>query len=150
MKYIWFVFMLVPFVLNAQVELGKVDWLRDMESAVEESKKSDKDILVLFQEVPGCATCQRFGEQVLSDKNVVAVIEQHFIPLAIYNNKKGDDYDVLTFYNESTWNNPVMRIVNAEQENVHTRLAGQYSLAEVKDYLRFYFEEKEASIPVGL
>ncbi len=35
------------------VELGQVDWNRDWEAAKSESAKSEKPILVLFQEVPG-------------------------------------------------------------------------------------------------
>jgi len=35
------------------VELGKVDWGRDLDEAVAKSKKSNKPIALLFQEVPG-------------------------------------------------------------------------------------------------
>jgi hypothetical protein len=35
------------------VELGDVQWLRKLDTAVENSKKEDKPIAILFQEVPG-------------------------------------------------------------------------------------------------
>lgn len=35
------------------VELGNIDWLRDLDTAVDDSKKKDKPIAILFQEVPG-------------------------------------------------------------------------------------------------
>ncbi len=35
------------------VELGKVAWGRDLDEAVAKSKKYDKPIALLFQEVPG-------------------------------------------------------------------------------------------------
>ncbi len=35
------------------VELGDVNWLRDLDSAVSSSKEKDKPIAILFQEVPG-------------------------------------------------------------------------------------------------
>ena len=35
------------------VELGKVAWGRDLDEAVAKSKKSNKPIALLFQEVPG-------------------------------------------------------------------------------------------------
>ncbi len=35
------------------VELGEVHWLRGFEKALEKAKRSDKPLLVLFQEVPG-------------------------------------------------------------------------------------------------
>ena len=44
-------------VLQAQQELGDVKWLRDYDTAVQEAEKSNKLIFILFQEVPGCATC---------------------------------------------------------------------------------------------
>jgi hypothetical protein len=44
-------------MLQAQQELGDVKWLRDYDTAVQEAEKSNKLIFILFQEVPGCATC---------------------------------------------------------------------------------------------
>ncbi len=38
---------------NSPVEIGLVNWNRDLEKAKIESAKSKKPILVLFQEVPG-------------------------------------------------------------------------------------------------
>ena len=35
------------------VELGRVLWERDYDKAVARAKKSDRDLFVLFQEVPG-------------------------------------------------------------------------------------------------
>ena len=35
------------------VELGDVQWLRDLDTAVASSKKQNKPIAILFQEVPG-------------------------------------------------------------------------------------------------
>ena len=35
------------------VELGAVNWLRDLDTAVAISKRDDKPIALLFQEVPG-------------------------------------------------------------------------------------------------
>lgn len=116
------------------VELGQVNWLRDMEAAKAQSEKSGKPIFILFQEVPGCMTCQRFGSQVMSDKRIVESIESLFIPLCIYNNTGGKDRETLSSYNEPTWNNPVMRIVS-EDGNTIDRLAGQYSVEAVSKFL---------------
>ena len=35
------------------IELGEVHWLRGFDAALEKAKRSDKPVLVLFQEVPG-------------------------------------------------------------------------------------------------
>ncbi|MEM6771350.1 MAG: VPGUxxT family thioredoxin-like (seleno)protein, type 2 [Bacteroidota bacterium] len=109
------------------VELGKVSWLRDYDTALQESRKTGKPILILFQEVPGCSTCQRYGNFALSHPLLVDGIENEFVPLAIFNNKGGADRQVLERYNEPTWNNPVVRIVNANGDDIIQRVAGDYT-----------------------
>lgn len=108
-------------------ELGKVQWLRSMADAQAKARKEGKSILILFQEVPGCATCQRYGNVTLSHPLIVEAIETLFVPLAIYNNKQGDDAKTLQFFNEPAWNNPVVRIVNADKNDLMPRLSGDYS-----------------------
>ncbi|MEM6279335.1 MAG: hypothetical protein AAF733_07660 [Verrucomicrobiota bacterium] len=38
---------------SAEIEIGKVEWGRDLNAALAESEKSGKPVLLLFQEVPG-------------------------------------------------------------------------------------------------
>nr|MCH9660623.1 thioredoxin family protein [Bacteroidota bacterium] len=108
-------------------ELGKISWYRDYDSALQLSKKEGKPILILFQEVPGCATCRNYGHNVLSHPLMTEAIENEFIPLAIFNNKGGKDLKVLKKYKEPTWNNPVVRIVNDKGDNIVKRVAKDYS-----------------------
>jgi hypothetical protein len=109
------------------VELGDVHWLRDLAKAQVQSKQTGKPILILFQEIPGCSTCQRYGSQVMKHPLIVEAIETDFIPLAIHNNKGGEDGRVLKLFNEPAWNNPVVRIVDANLKDVTERLDGDYS-----------------------
>jgi len=127
---------------NQDEELGKVSWYRDYDIAIKASKKQNKPLLILFQEVPGCATCRNYGHNVLSHPLMTEAIENEFIPLAIFNNKGGKDREILKKYNEPTWNNPVVRIVNNEGDNIVKRVAGNYSarglytamIAAIKNY----------------
>jgi hypothetical protein len=112
---------------NTPVELGKVKWLRSMDEAIAMSRKECKPILILFQEIPGCQTCRQYGNEVLSHPLIVEAIETHFIPLAIYNNKGGDDAEILKKFNEPAWNNPVVRIVDDKGKDLIARLSGNYS-----------------------
>ena len=112
---------------NQDEELGKVSWYRSFDSAVTLSKKENKPILILFQEVPGCATCRNYGHNVLSNPLMTEAIENEFIPLAIFNNKGGNDAKILKKYNEPSWNNPVVRIVNGDGDNLVPRVASDYS-----------------------
>lgn len=108
-------------------ELGKVSWYRDFDTAIALSKKENKPVLILFQEVPGCATCRNYGHNVLSNPLMTDAIQNEFIPLAIFNNKGGNDKKILQKYKEPSWNNPVVRIVNSNGDNLVPRVASDYS-----------------------
>lgn len=137
--------LLLSFYLSAQlsftvpkdnpVELGKVNWLRNYDEALTKSKEKGLPVFILFQEVPGCATCTSYGNGVLSHPFIVEAIETHFIPLVIYNNKGGNDARILKQYKEPSWNNPVARIVDEEGENLVNRLSGNYSKSGIVDLI---------------
>lgn len=112
---------------NQDEELGNVAWFRDYDTALEQSQKQNKPVLILFQEVPGCATCRNYGHNVLSNLLMTHAIENEFIPLAIFNNKKGKDLKILQKFKEPTWNNPVVRIIDANESNLVPRVASDYS-----------------------
>lgn len=112
---------------NQSEELGTVSWYRDYNTALTLSKEQNKPVLILFQEVPGCMTCRNYGHNVLSNPLMVDAIENLFIPLAIYNNKKGADAKVLRKFSEPAWNNPVVRIIDGEETNLVKRVSGNYS-----------------------
>ena len=69
-----------------------------------------------------------YGTQVLSDPLVVDAIESLFVPACVYNNTKGDaDARVLKSFGEPTWNNPVVRFVDAKGKDIRPRLANDWS-----------------------
>jgi len=108
-------------------ELGKVKWLRKYNEAIALGNQKDKPVLILFQEVPGCSTCRNYGNNALSHPLIVEAIETLFVPLAIYNNKGGEDRKILESFGEPTWNNPVVRIINTDRRELTPRLGGDYS-----------------------
>ncbi|MBK9630139.1 MAG: thioredoxin family protein [Saprospiraceae bacterium] len=112
---------------NQAIELGKVHWIRSIQTAQRHAKSSGKPILILFQEVPGCLTCQNYGSEVLSHPLMVEAIESYFVPLAIFNNKGGSDREVLEIFKEPSWNNPVVRIVSHDLTEWTNRLSSNYS-----------------------
>lgn len=132
---------------NTPKELGEVTWLRDIDQATKEAKASQKPIFLLFQEVPGCATCQNYGEEVLSHPLIVEAIETHFVPLAIYNNKGGKDRAVLNYFNEPSWNNPVVRIINHKKQNLIDRISGNYSPLGVVEAMTRILKKQKTEIP---
>lgn len=111
----------------AHKELGAVRWRRDFDAALAESKKTGKPVLILFDEVPGCQTCVSFGETVLSHPLIVEAAEELFVPVAVFNNIEGADRAVLKSFKEREWNNPVVRIVDAQRKELTPRVDGDYS-----------------------
>lgn len=93
-------------------ELGKVHWLRNYDLALSTAREKNLPIFILFQEVPGCANCTTYGNEVMSHPLIVEAIESNFVPLCIYNNKEGHDKKILDQFNEVAWNNPVVRITH--------------------------------------
>ncbi len=108
-------------------ELGLIRWNRGLETAVAKAAAGNKPLLMLFQEVPGCATCVGYGNQVLSHPLIVEAVEDLFVPLAVYNNIDGDDRKTLRAFNEPSWNNPVVRILSSGRKELAPRLDGDYT-----------------------
>ena len=87
MKNIPLVGLLLTFALTIQLnasngnpeELGKVNWLRNIEEGIAQSATSKKPVFLLFQEVPGCSTCRNYGQNVLSHPLIVEAIESLFV-----------------------------------------------------------------------
>ena len=102
-------------------ELGAVDWMRDYDAAMQTAAKSEKPVLILFQEVPGCQGCVSYGETTLSEPLIVDAIEHNFIPVAIFNNKPGRDAEILKHFKEPAWNFQVMRFLDDSGKDIIPR-----------------------------
>lgn len=118
------------------VELGNVHWQRDLEAGRAAAKASGKPLLILFQEVPGCGNCTRYGSVTLRHPLIVEAIETFFVPVCIYNNQGGADAAALQLFGEPSWNNPVVRIVHADNQDLVPRLANFGSSAQLVAGLR--------------
>ena len=129
-------------------ELGHVDWDRSYSSAIKTAKANKKPVFILFQEVPGCSTCRNYGNNLLTHPHIVEAIETYFTPLAIYNNKGGDDAEILRKFSEPSWNNPVARIIDANTEqDIVSRLNGRYDMESLVSFLSNGIIESGAFIP---
>ncbi len=136
--------------INEHEELGNVNWERDFEKGIATSKEMDKPVFLLFQEVPGCSTCRNYGKDVLSNPQIVEAIETLFVPVAVFNNKRGKDAEVLKYYKEPSWNNPVVRIVNSKKKNIIKRVAGNYSKLGIVHAMVFALQAENKAVPTYL
>ena len=103
------------------IETGTVRWGRDLDEALATAAATGRPVFALFQEVPGCAGCQQFGAEVLSDPLVVEAIEELFVPLLIHNNAGGRDAEVLARYEEPAWNFQVVRFLDGRGDDLIPR-----------------------------
>lgn len=117
-------------------ELGKVQWLRDLDAGKAQSEKSGKPILLLFQEVPGCSNCTRYGNTTLSHPLIVEAIETYFVPVCIFNNQGGKDAEALKLFGEPAWNNPVVRIVRTDYQDIVLRMPNFKSSLQLVNGMR--------------
>lgn len=134
--------------LNQEEELGLISWYRNYKEAIQASKTNHKPILILFQEVPGCSTCKKYGNNIIGHPLFAEVIEEYFVPLLIQNNKQGDDKAILNKFNEKAWNNPVIRIIDSNEKNLTKRIAGIYTPKGIHDRLIYFFKEQNIKPPL--
>ena len=135
---------------NNPIELGKVKWIRNYDEALNKAETLDKPIFILFQEVPGCGNCTKYGQEILSHPLIVEAIEDEYIPLAIYNNKEGHDREVLDHFGEPTWNNPVVRIVNQEGAQIAPRIADFRSTSALLNAMTSALKKAKKETPLYL
>lgn len=131
-------------------ELGQVHWLRDLDAGQAEAQKTGKPILILFQEVPGCSNCTRYGHSTLSHPLIVEAIETYFVPVCIFNNKGGKDAEALKKFGEPAWNNPVVRIVRADYQDIVLRMPNFNSSHSLVNGMRRALDLTGVRVPVYL
>jgi len=106
---------------NAVPELGSVTWERDFDQALQRAATTKRPVFLLFQEIPGCDTCTGFGKNVLSHPLLKEAIENEFVPIVVRNNVTGTEQQIRERYQEPSWNNPVVRFVDAKGVDILPR-----------------------------
>lgn len=106
---------------KAVPELGTVTWGRDFDQALQRAATTKRPVFLLFQEIPGCDTCTGFGKNVLSHPLLKDAIENQFVPIVVRNNVKGTEEKIRERYSEPSWNNPVVRFVDAKGVDILPR-----------------------------
>lgn len=118
------IFLILPHGAEAMdnpIEVGSVNWGRDLDQALTLSGETGRPVLVLFQEVPGCSGCQDFGGTVLTNPRMVEAIENEFYPVLVYNNRGGEDRRLLKRFNEPAWNYQVIRFLDSKGHDIIPR-----------------------------
>jgi hypothetical protein len=131
------------------VELGVVQWNRDWSEALERSTDTGKPLLVLFQEIPGCETCQNFGNGPLSLPLMVEAIEDLFVPVLVYNNRPEDE-EILKSFGEPAWNNPVVRFLDDKRQDLIERQDGVWQTPDLAARMALALKAAGRQVPTYL
>ncbi len=115
------------------IEVGSVNWGRDLNQALQTSGETGRPVLVLFQEVPGCSGCQEFGRTVLTHPQIVEAIETEFLPVLVYNNRWGEDRRILDRFGEPAWNFQVVRFLDAQGNDIIPRKDRVWTVGELAE-----------------
>jgi hypothetical protein len=73
--------------------------------------------------------------------------EQLFVPVAVFNNITGDDERVLNSFKEPSWNNPVVRIIDAKRKELAPRLADDYTVGGLAQAMMKALKQAGKSAP---
>ncbi|MFK7927073.1 MAG: hypothetical protein AB8H79_02710, partial [Myxococcota bacterium] len=91
-------------------------------------KEAGKPAAQPFTEGPGCRTADGFADGALEGPPCAAATEDLFVPVVIYNNTSGDrDAATRAAFGEPSWNNPVVRIMDAQGQTLAPRYASQWT-----------------------
>ena len=91
-------------------------------------------------------TCQEFGSGPLSLPLMVESIEEHFIPVLVYNNKD-EDAGLLKSFDEPSWNNPVVRVLNGDGKDLIPRKDGVWNIAPLAARMATSLEAAGKDVP---
>lgn len=134
----------------APVELGAVRWGGDLEAARAESARDGRPVFLLFQEVPGCATCAEFGRDVLSQLLVAEAIETEFVPVAVRNNVGGPEGRTRESFREPACNFPVVRFLGADGRDLLPRRDRIWSAGGIAERMVSALEAAHRPVPAYL
>ncbi len=147
------VFLLLPHGIEAKdnpIEVGLVNWGRDLDQALKLSSETGRPVFLLFQEVPGCSGCQDFGSTVLSNPRMVEAIENEFYPVLVYNNRGGEDRRRLERFNEPSWNYQVVRFLDAEGRDIIPRKDHVWTVGELAERMIETLRAADRPVPDSL
>ncbi|MBT8346097.1 MAG: thioredoxin family protein [Desulfofustis sp.] len=133
------------------IEIGHVSWSRDYQGALQASRHSGKPVFLFFQEVPGCLGCRTFGSQVLTHPLLVEAVEDEFIPVLVYNNRRtGMDAQLLKQYGEPSWNYQVIRFVDANERDLIPRRDRVWDIGSLAARMVAALKAADRSVPLYL
>ncbi|MEZ6195082.1 MAG: hypothetical protein R3F20_05035 [Planctomycetota bacterium] len=92
-----------------------------------------------------------YGVQVLGHPLIAELVETRFVPVIVKNNTANDAFAKLrASFEEPSWNNPVVRIIEADRKAVVPRLYGDWSLGRLSEVLAVALRARGEAVPFWL
>ena len=82
----------------------------------------------------------------MSQPSLVEAIEDLFIPVVVYNNK-AEDAATLKAFRERSWNNPVVRFIDKDGNDIIGRKDGVYSISGLANRLIASLKAANRDVP---
>ena len=86
----------------------------------------------------------------LSHPLIVDAAEENFVPTCVYNNVDGEDARVLAIFEEPSWNNPVVRIIDGDGNDLVARNGDKWTVRAVAASMVAALDERERPLPAYL
>jgi len=86
----------------------------------------------------------------LTNPLLVEAAEDLFVPVLIYNNKGGNDKTLLTHFNEPSWNNPIVRYMDAKENDLIQRKSLVLTAAEQAQRMAVSLRKDSKEVPAWL
>ncbi len=90
-----------------------------------------------------------YGREVLTHPFIVDAAREAFVPVCVYNNTK-EDAALLTSFKEPSWNNPVVRIMDADRKDLVPRVNNDWTLRGLAGAMVAALREAKKPVPAYL
>jgi hypothetical protein len=137
---------------NKNEALGRLTFKYDASSfhqALEESRDTDKPVVLLFQAMHGAPDAIAMGKSVLSHPLLIEAAESLFITVIVdIAGTSSDDAQLLARYHENGHHGTVIRIVNCKGHDLAIKLEGsRCSVANIARAMRGVLDRKGLKVP---
>jgi hypothetical protein len=137
---------------NKNEALGRLNFKYDASSfrlALDESRDTDKPVILFFQAMHGAPDAVAMGQSVLSHPLLIEAAESLFISVVVdIAGTTPDDAHLLARYHENCRHGTVIRIVNSKGHDLAVKLeGGRCSVGNIAKAMRGVLDRKALKVP---
>ena len=140
---------------NKNEALGRLNFkyvASSFRSALDESRDTDKPVILFFQAMHGAPDAVAMGKSVLSHPLLIEAAESLFITVVVdIEGTTPDDAQLLARYHENCHHGTVVRILNCKGHDLAVKLeGGRCSVGNIARAMRGVLDRKALTVPIYL